>query len=264
MPAAPDAPRVERLWSNTGPAGQLRPEPGETSRVALLRGLTPPLAAERLAEAIDLTPGANILAVGAGKEDVALAFARRGHSVTAPAIAAPGSTLKGRAPLEGPDRLDRAAVLVELPFETGAFDVVVSLFEMGLVADADVPATELLRVCRRGGHIGVTRWPKLSFPRQVWALACRAEGRIADDGATDCWTDEAWVERHVFRAALAIQIAERRAVVRARCPDEVIGVHRRGASHAQELAALVAAMNTATDGSLRVPVTYTELLISLS
>ena len=224
-----------------------RAKPGEaggTVRAAPSGWLAPPLAAERLAEALDRAPGARVLAVGSGCAGGLPAFAQRGHRVTVSA----------------------APAAAGLGFETGAFDAVVSLFGVSDTADADATAAELLRVCRPGGRIGLTHWPMSSFPRRVRALAKGAGSATGEDAAADRWADEGWVERRFSGDALAIHIADRRAVIRARHPEDVIGAGRSAIrAHpplAVAFAALVAASNTATDGSLRVPVVYTEIIIA--
>lgn len=212
-------------------------------------GLAPPLAAEQLAEALDLVPGARVLAIGCGCTAGLPAFALRGHRVTV-------ASATGAA----------ACAAAGLGFRTGAFDAVVSLFGICDAADADGTAAELLRVCRRGGRIGLTNWPRSSFPHRVRALAQAAGNGIDGETATDRWVDEGWVERRFSGEAFAIQIADRRAVIRARHPDDVLGASRSAFRAHRPLAeafeALVAAVNTATDGSLRVPVVYTEVIIA--
>jgi SAM-dependent methyltransferase len=46
----------------------------------------------------------------------------------------------------------------ELPFEDGAFDVVLSTFGAMFASDQKRTASELLRVTRRGGRIGMANW----------------------------------------------------------------------------------------------------------
>ncbi len=46
----------------------------------------------------------------------------------------------------------------QLPFEDGAFDVVVSVFGAMFAPDHERAAAELLRVCRPGGKVGVCAW----------------------------------------------------------------------------------------------------------
>ena len=107
---------------------------------------------------------------------------------------------------------------------------------------------------------------KTASPRRVRALAQGAGNPVGEEFESDRWADEGWVERRFCGVAIAIQIADRRAVIRARHPEDVIGASRPAfRAHpplAEAFAALVAASNTATDGSLRVPVVYTEIIIA--
>jgi SAM-dependent methyltransferase len=46
----------------------------------------------------------------------------------------------------------------DLPFETGAFDAVVSTFGIMFASRPEAAAAELARVCRKGGRIALTTW----------------------------------------------------------------------------------------------------------
>jgi SAM-dependent methyltransferase len=46
-----------------------------------------------------------------------------------------------------------------LPFEDASFDVVMSTFGVIFVLNPEAAATEMARVCRPGGRIGLTAWP---------------------------------------------------------------------------------------------------------
>lgn len=50
-----------------------------------------------------------------------------------------------------------------LPFADGAFDAVVSTFGVMFTADQDRAATEMLRVCRPRGKIGLANWTPEGF-----------------------------------------------------------------------------------------------------
>lgn len=50
-----------------------------------------------------------------------------------------------------------------LPFDDASFDVVLSTFGAMFTADHQCSANELLRVCRRGGRIGLANWTPDSF-----------------------------------------------------------------------------------------------------
>jgi SAM-dependent methyltransferase len=50
-----------------------------------------------------------------------------------------------------------------LPFENGSFDVVLSTFGVMFAPNHAVAASELLRVCRPGGRIGLANWTPNGF-----------------------------------------------------------------------------------------------------
>ncbi|WP_165966010.1 class I SAM-dependent methyltransferase [Actinomadura sp. 7K534] len=117
------------------------------------------LVSELLARAADVHSGHRVLDVAAGTGNSALAAARRGARVTATDIAASAlETASRRAAVEGLSLEVEVADAQELPFEDGAFDVVMSSFGAMYAPDQRRAAGELLRVCRPGGRIAMANW----------------------------------------------------------------------------------------------------------
>lgn len=117
------------------------------------------LVSELLARAADVHSGDRVLDVAAGTGNTALAAARRGGRVTATdLVPAMLETASRRASVEGLDLRVEAADAQELPFEDGGFDVVLSSFGVMYAPDHARAASELLRVCRPGGRIGLVSW----------------------------------------------------------------------------------------------------------
>jgi SAM-dependent methyltransferase len=117
------------------------------------------IVSELLARAADVHSGYRVLDVGAGSGNTALAAARRGARVTATdLVPGPLETASRRAAAEGLELDVRAADAQDLPFEDGAFDVVLSSFGAMYAPDQQRTASELLRVCRPGGRIGMASW----------------------------------------------------------------------------------------------------------
>jgi len=122
-------------------------------------GTTLQIVGEMLAEAADVRAGEDVLDVAAGNGNATLAAARRFAHVTStdyvPALLEKG---KRRAQAEGLDVQFQLADAEELPYEDGAFDVVLSTFGVMFAPDQARAAREMLRVVRPGGRIGLANW----------------------------------------------------------------------------------------------------------
>lgn len=129
--------------------------------------LTVPLA-DVLCEAVDLRAGATVLDVATGTGHVALAAARRFCQVTGvdyvPALLAEA---RRRADAEGLQIEFREGDAENLPLPDGSFDYVLSAIGVMFTADHQQAARELLRVCRPGGRIGMVNWTPTGFVGQL-------------------------------------------------------------------------------------------------
>ena len=113
----------------------------------------------RLVEASGIGPGMRVLDVAAGTGNAAIPAAERGASVTA-------SDLTPELFEAGRRRAETAGVELEwveadaenLPFEDESYDVVMSSIGAMFAPRHQAVADELIRVCRRGGTIGLLSW----------------------------------------------------------------------------------------------------------
>jgi SAM-dependent methyltransferase len=113
----------------------------------------------RLVEACGIGPGMRVLDVGAGTGNASIPAAQRGASVVASDLT-PELLEAGRRQAE-PQGLSLEWVEADaesLPFEDGSFDVVISSIGAMFAPHHRDVADELLRVCRRGGTIGLLSW----------------------------------------------------------------------------------------------------------
>jgi len=134
------------------------------------------IVGELLCRAIDIHPGERVLDVAAGSGNAALAAARRGARVTATDFVPQLLEVAARrAAVEGLVVDTEEADAQALPFPDGSFDVVLSTFGVMFAPDQARAASELIRVCRPAGRIGLTAWT----PRSVMASAQAAAGRFA-------------------------------------------------------------------------------------
>ncbi|MEV6490913.1 class I SAM-dependent methyltransferase [Actinoplanes sp. NPDC051633] len=134
------------------------------------------IVAELLCRAIDIHPGERVLDVAAGSGNAALAAARRGARVTATDFVPQLLHVAARrAAVEGLVVEIEEADAQALPFPDGTFDVVLSTFGVMFAPDQARAASELVRVCRPAGRIGLTAWT----PRSVMASSQATAGRFA-------------------------------------------------------------------------------------
>jgi SAM-dependent methyltransferase len=158
---------------------------------AIARDVLAPLGPELVA-ACGVGPGKRVLDVGAGTGNAAIAAALAGADVVA---------LDPVAELIDVGREEAAAQGVELewvlgdaqalPQDDGEFDVVLSCLGAMFAPDHETTASELLRVCRPGGVIGLVAW----HPPGVSAELMRVVGGYAPPppagaGSPIAWGDE--------------------------------------------------------------------------
>ena len=132
-------------------------------------GTTLQIVGETLAETMDLRPDMRVLDVAAGNGNATLAAARRYcHVVSTDYVPALLGSGMARATAEGFDVTFKEADAENLPFENGSFDAVTSTFGAMFTADQRAAASEMLRVCRKGGRIGMANWTPDSFIGDVF------------------------------------------------------------------------------------------------
>lgn len=133
---------------------------------------------DRVVEALAIEPNLRVVDVACGTGAVALRAARAGADVTGIDISA-GQLAKAR------EAADAAGLAIrfdegdcqELPYDDAEFDAVGSAFGAIFAADHDRAAGELARVCRPGGRLALTAWPK-----DEWLEVGEQAGRPVSDG----------------------------------------------------------------------------------
>jgi ubiquinone/menaquinone biosynthesis C-methylase UbiE len=241
-------------------------------------GTTLQIVGEDLCEALDLKPGSKVLDVAAGNGNVTLAAARRWCDVTStdyvPALLANG---RERAAAERLKVDFREADAENLPFADQSFDVVVSTFGVMFTADQDQAASELLRVCKRGGKIGMANWTPEGFIGQLFKTLGKHLPPPAGVKSPALWGTRARLDE-MFGKAAEIDAQPRMFVFRYKSPEHWLEVFKtfygpmlkafaalepaKQNALRNDLLALAGQFNRATDGSMAVRSEYLETVIT--
>lgn len=134
-------------------------------------GTTLQIVGERICEAVDIRSGERVLDVAAGNGNAALAAARHWCEVTATDyVGALLDRARTRSLAEGRDIEFREADAEALPFRDNSFDVVLSTFGVMFAPNQEKAASELVRVCRQGGRIGLANWTPEGFAGRLFGI----------------------------------------------------------------------------------------------
>jgi len=244
-----------------------------------LIGTTLQIVGEQLCETLDLRSGAKVLDVAAGNGNVTLAAARRWCEVTStdyvPALLERG---RARAAAEGLKVEFREADAEQLPFADASFDAVVSTFGVMFAPDQERCAAEMLRVCKRGGKIGLANWTPEGFIGQMFKTMGKYIAPPAGVKPPPLWGSPARLNE-LFDAQLStLHWVKRDFVFRYRSPAHWVEVFRtwygpvhkafasldaaKQAALEADLLALVERFNRSGDATMVVPSEYLEIVVT--
>lgn len=243
-------------------------------------GTTLQIVGETLCEALDLRAGERVLDVAAGNGNATLAAARRWCDVVSTDYV--GALLErgqARASAEGLAVQFKEADAENLPFANASFDVVLSSFGVMFPPNQERAASELARVCKPGGKIGLANWTPPGFIGELFKLIARYVPPPAGVRSASLWGTEQRL-RELFGERIAtLETVRRNFVFRYRTPQHWIDTFRtyygpmqkafgavgadRQESLAADLSRLVQQFNCATDGAMVVPGEYLEVVIRM-
>jgi SAM-dependent methyltransferase len=133
---------------------------------------------DRVVAALEIEPGTRVLDVACGTGGVALRAARAGADVVGIDISADQLTKARRAAEEeGLAIRFEEGDAQELPYADAEFGAVASVFGAIFAPDQERTAAELARVCRPGGRLALTAWPK-----DEWSDVAERAGRTFPPG----------------------------------------------------------------------------------
>jgi ubiquinone/menaquinone biosynthesis C-methylase UbiE len=236
------------------------------------------IVSELLIEALDVHSTERVLDVATGSGNAALAAARRGCPVVGldyvPALL---DRARRRAEAEGLDVEFVEGDAEALPFDDGSFDVVSSVFGSMFAPNQERTASELARVCRPGGRIGVVAHTPEGFIGQLFKTNAKHVPPPAGLRSPIQWGTEERL-RELFGDSIAeIHVERRQYVFRYRSPEAYVDYWRRyygptlksfeavGEAGREALESdlldLIARFNRAEDGTMVVPNEYLEAVI---
>ena len=241
-------------------------------------GTTLQIVGEQLAEAIDIRSGEQVLDVAAGNGNATLAAARRFADVTStdyvPALLEKG---RERARAEGLNVQFQVADAEALPFPDASFDVVLSTFGAMFAPQHDRVASELLRVLRRNGRIGMANWTPEGFIGQLFKVVGAHVPPPAGVRSPALWGTDAHLADLFAAGAVEIQSTRKLFNFRYRSPAHWLQVFRDyyGPTHKafaaldsngqlaleREVLALIARHNIGGERGMVVPAEYLEVII---
>ncbi len=241
-------------------------------------GTTLQIVGEELCEALDLRAGSTVLDVAAGNGNVSLAAARRFCDVVSSDYV-PALLERGRERAEA-DRLHvefREADAENLPFADQSFDIVVSTFGVMFTPDQDRAAAELVRVCKRGGKIGLSNWTPESFIGQLFKTIGKHVPPPAGAKSPALWGTRARLAE-LFESHASVATTERHFNFRYRSAAHWLDVFKTyygptlkafaalepaaQAALEHDIFELLARFNRSGDDSLVVPSAYLEVIIT--
>ncbi len=242
-------------------------------------GTTLQIVGESLCEAVDVRAGESVLDVAAGNGNASLAAARRFAEVVSTDYV-PELLEQGRQRAAG-DRLEiefQVADAEALPFDDESFDVALSTFGVMFAPNQDMAASELLRVTKPGGRIGLANWTPEGFLGELFRAIAGFVPPPPGLQSPMAWGTEMRLVKLFGTRAADIRCERRYFMFRYRSAEHFIEIFRNyyGPTHKvfaaldaqgqdalhDRLVALLTRFNRAGTKSLVVPGEYLEVVVT--
>ncbi len=165
-----------------------------------------------------------------------------------------------------------------MPFADASFDAVLSTFGVMFTPNQEQSASELLRVCRPGGRIGLTNWTPDGFIGHMFKIVGRYVAPPAGIRSPLEWGTEARLTELLGDRCAKLQLRRKEFVFRYRSAEDWVDTFREfyGPTHKafaaldagaqsgleQDLLSLAREHNTSGRG-LRIPSTYLEVVATV-
>jgi SAM-dependent methyltransferase len=244
-------------------------------------GVAQVVVGERLVRAVQVHAGQQVLDVAAGAGNTALAAARRFGEVTAsdyvPDLL---GTAARRAEAEGLPLRTEVADAQDLPYPDASFDVVLSTFGAMFAPDQEKTASELLRVLRPGGKVGMANWTPTGFIGQLFAVGAKHVAPPPGLNPPSRWGTGQGVQELLGSRGTTLEMKERETDFVYPSASYMLELYRTwfGPSatqfasldeagqeaYAADLMALYADWNRAPDDTVLIPAAYLEVVATKS
>jgi ubiquinone/menaquinone biosynthesis C-methylase UbiE len=232
---------------------------------------------ESIVRACDPRAGQRVLDVACGSGNAALVAARRYCEVSGidfvPSLI---ERAEQRAAAEGTPIDFQVGDAQALAYPAAHFDVVLSVFGVMFAPDQERAASELLRVCRDGGKIGLCCWTPEGFGGELFRIVSRYVPPPAGLKPAVRWGTEAGVAELLGAGAASIAVEKRTTYQYYRSMDhaiEVFGTYLGPLSRAlqmldapnqaslrRDIVAFLGGCNRATDGTAVLEGEYLEIV----
>jgi len=236
------------------------------------------VVSESLCDLVDLHAGARVLDVAAGTATCSLAAARRRCEVTS-IDEAPAGLEHGRRRAAA-DRLTirfQQAHAEALPFAARVFDVVLSMFGVMFAPNHVRAASELVRVCRPFGRIGLANWTPQGFMGRMLTVVSDHAPRPPGLTPATLWGLDDHLDRLFYGSAWDLHANRRDFVLRYRSAEHCLHMIRTcngpvgkaftGLSAdkqrrlEQDMFSLIDDFNISTNSTVVIPSEYVEVVV---
>ncbi|CAH0353654.1 class I SAM-dependent methyltransferase [Aquabacterium sp. CECT 9606] len=243
-------------------------------------GTTLQIVGEMLAEAVDIRADERVLDIAAGNGNVTLAAARRFAQVTSTDyVQALLDKGRQRAEAEGLKVRFEVADAEALPYVDASFDAALSTFGVMFAPDHATAASEMLRVVRPGGRIGMANWTPEGFIGQLFKLIGTHVAPPAGVRSPSLWGTEAHLKDLFGPRLRDLRIERKHFHFRYRSAEHFVQVFRDfyGPTHkafaaldaagqdalARDITTLLNELDTGRGRGLVVPSQYAEIVITV-
>jgi ubiquinone/menaquinone biosynthesis C-methylase UbiE len=242
-------------------------------------GTTLQIVGEQLAEAIDLRAGQKVLDIAAGNGNATLAAARRWCDVTSTDYVE--TLLKSgtkRAEAEGLPITFQKADAEDLPFSDASFDAVLSTFGAMFSPDQTRTASEMLRVCKSGGRIGLANWTPGGFIGQIFKVIGKHLPPPAGLKSPLLWGTREWLDKTFGAESSSLIVEPRMFIFRYRSAEHFLDMFRDyygpmlkafealgetgSTALAHDIVDLIGQSNRSGDATMVVPGEYVEVVVT--
>jgi len=238
------------------------------------------LVSELLADAADLRAGSRVLDVACGNGNATLAAARSGaHAVGVDYVPELIEGARGRAVTEGLDVEFRLGDAENLPVDDASVDASLSVFGVMFAPDHQRAADEIVRVTRPGGTVGLAAWTPDGFIGEMFRVLT---GHVPPPPGVESplkWGTEEHVADLFGDAVTDARSVQRTYTFRFTSPEDFVAFFRRWygptlkafealdedgrTALAADLTDLARRWNRHGDGSVALPSTYLESVLTL-